>query len=959
VGHHTRTTRRASTGSARRRWAVAAGGTALFLGVSATTAPLVLAEEPPQQALQSVTVDLGTDGSVTALSSTRISRPEDAAQRDDDAGTTTETVALDPAQNAGDLPVRITTSWRHDGEVGTDLAALRGVSGRVQVDVTVQNTTVHPERFQYDAGGAPRDSYALVATPMTVVASATLPAGAGAGLVRPQPGATEPGTTNGVVSSDGAATTVQWATLLAPPRLSATTTFSLVQDATDFQLPELRLTVQPGLATDTSIASLVGTTFGGSAALVGSENNTIGLIADVNATLAEVVDSLQTVRETLVVNAGQVGEAATASLASTADSVDAASAAVLGNLRTLDASVGATVDATNGQAVGALQGSVQGVLDYFGTPPPDPAVAVPSGTCGTPAQATEQAPTLLGQLATVSRQLRELGAASGDCVEQLRGTLRDSIGDAAQCADPAVAPALLVCRLTTAGGSLVDLAADLSIDAQAVLDTLDQQAVQRVGAELGDVVGAVQQLQAAGATVAAAADAGASEDLLDALDRLGTLLDTATPGRDDLADRTADLAEELEQLADLADDRIDALRDDAGSVTAQLTRVAESICDLDLAAGTTAAEQAADLRLLVDGSTCDPATVPPTPPVTDTGDPDFRTPLTARVTEDVQAWEDVLASVDAAAAGSNPDGAAARLAAVRTALGDVQDDVDLVGRLAGGGTKADGALADAVADLTDTLDALYDGSLGEFRCGDVLAPGAPALNALAGEFGALDCDQDDLATRLTALLQGAADQIRTQGVDDVTGAARAAAAAGSAADEQLSGLSQALLTELGSAADRQAEQGEAVVATQRARLAATQAAAAQDLDASAQEAVGRLAEQVAAASGQQTAASAALQAQLQKVLIDLGSASQGRGLLGVMQDSAGQAGVRTEQVQATSSAAAAFRGVRLTELADAQLEQQQLTRSLQSAQQFPSFGDDLPDGSTSSSVFVFRIGGGS
>ncbi len=45
---------------------VTAGCTALVLGASAGTAPLVLAEEAPQQALQAVTVELGTDGSITS-----------------------------------------------------------------------------------------------------------------------------------------------------------------------------------------------------------------------------------------------------------------------------------------------------------------------------------------------------------------------------------------------------------------------------------------------------------------------------------------------------------------------------------------------------------------------------------------------------------------------------------------------------------------------------------------------------------------------------------------------------------------------------------------------------------------------------------------------------------------------------------------------------------------------------
>ena len=77
-----------------------------------------------------------------------------------------------------------------------------------------------------------------------------------------------------------------------------------------------------------------------------------------------------------------------------------------------------------------------------------------------------------------------------------------------------------------------------------------------------------------------------------------------------------------------------------------------------------------------------------------------------------------------------------------------------------------------------------------------------------------------------------------------------------------------------------------------------------------------------------------------------------------MQNSAGQAGVRTEQVAQTNRTAASFGGVRMAELADAQLEQQQLARSLQAAGQFAAFGEDLPSGSSSSTVFVYRLGGG-
>src|SRR3712207_4529130 len=118
--------------------------------------------------------------------------------------------------------------------------------------------------------------------------------------------------------------------------------------------------------------------------------STIGLIANVNATLAQVTDSLETVQQTLSVNAGQVGAAATSALTATADSVDVAMASLMTDLKALDDSVGATVSSTNGRAVSALDESVRGVLDFFGTPSAAQGPVAPSA-CGD--QSADQPPS--------------------------------------------------------------------------------------------------------------------------------------------------------------------------------------------------------------------------------------------------------------------------------------------------------------------------------------------------------------------------------------------------------------------------------------------------------------------------------------------------------------------------------------------------------------------------------------
>ena len=891
-----------------RRWGVTAGATAVLLGTAAVAAPVVFAEEQPKRALQAVTIALANDGAVTGLTSTLVSRDEDGESP------RTTSRALNPVEHAGDLPVRVTTSWRHDGRVGTDLSDVEGVSGRVEVNVTVQNTTMRPERFRYDAAGVARESYELVTTPMTVVASATLPKDSAGQLVQPQAGSTEPGTTNGVVSTDDETTTVQWASLLAPPRMAPSTTFTLVQEAEEFQLPQIDLAVQPGLATDNSVARLVSDVFGGSAALVGAENNTIGLIAEVNATLAQVTDSLATVQETLSVNAGEVGAAATTALTATADSVDVSMQALMADLRALDDSVGATVQGANGRATSALDQSVQGVLDFFGTP--DEAQGPVAAGCGDQAVAEAPATTLLGQLSTVSRQLRGLASASGDCVTDLQASLRQTIGVAGECADGQTS---LVCALEEADTGLTAVATEVKARGSEITDALSALGIDGVDTRIESVEKEVLSLQAATRGLIAAG--GSTPSGLTG--KLGQL--TTSIGRALEAFRVDDgLLESLTSLESL----IAAQGSATGSpARAQLAELAQQVCDMQTADPALVLQRDA-LRLAIDGATCLPgATVPNPAPA--------QSLLGKLQAENAAALAPVRALID------QIEGVDELLGGIQQSITGLPTDVE---------GAVDGELTRSAQTLLDQLTELYEPNL-------TAGEEPPPLNALRNSFAALESNRDGVATSLQQVLTDAADGVQTEAGKYVGDAMTGAGTARDAADVSLGTLAEDLDVRLNGSADQQLEQGRAVVAAQTARLQAVEAAAQQELDAAAQEAVGRLAEQISAATTSQTAAADALQAQLQKVLIDLGSAAEGRGLLGVMQNSAGQTGVRNEQVQETSADAASYRGVRLAEVADAQLEQQQLARSLQAAQRTGAFAEDLPAGSITSTVFCFRIGG--
>ena len=198
--------------------------------------------------LQSVAVDMSPDGTLTKIGGTVV--------RDDSGEAKTTDESYSPSRVNQQLPVRVLTAYRTKDRSGTDLSDLKGYSGKVRIDLTVQNLTVHPENLTYDVDGFSRTQPALVGAPLTLIASAALKGTKAASVVTGDHGAHS--ATNGVLSQAQDGTTqVQWATILAPPQLDSSATLSLVLNAKDFSVPDFNLSVQPGLVTDPSIGNLI------------------------------------------------------------------------------------------------------------------------------------------------------------------------------------------------------------------------------------------------------------------------------------------------------------------------------------------------------------------------------------------------------------------------------------------------------------------------------------------------------------------------------------------------------------------------------------------------------------------------------------------------------------------------------------------------------------------------------
>ncbi len=386
----------------------------------------------PSRVLQTVDTTLTTNGAVNAISDTTISV---AGKR-----SSSKTVDHDVKDAAGDLPLRITTQYTTDKRSGTDLADLDGYSGRVEIDVTVENLTVRSQDLTYDVAGASRSTPALVGAPFSVAASTVLDG------VAPDRIVTESvdggAATDGVVSTNASGdAVVQWGRLLAPPTSGASSTLHLVADVRDFSTPAIDVAAQPGLTTDLSTSGVMNGAFGSETdSELALQRRTIDLIAQVNEVLAraggtitEVRTNLESTSETLGVRTAERLQESSASLASTMQSLS-------GELGSLNGDLGSTVQATQSTVLQQQLQQTTGSLDALlgDTSAAAPAPVLDGEGCAAVPQTGTAGSSVYGNLLRVSAQLEGYAEASEACKQEVTAQLAAAVGpeqpDEASCA---------------------------------------------------------------------------------------------------------------------------------------------------------------------------------------------------------------------------------------------------------------------------------------------------------------------------------------------------------------------------------------------------------------------------------------------------------------------------------------------------------------------------------------------
>ena len=901
-------TRSARQDARRRVLALSAASTVGVLFVAAaspglataSTVPTADEPAPDQRVLQSVAVTMGPDGTFTGIEGTTVSRAEGA----DEASSATRTYS--PQDAVGELPVRVLTAYRTDEGAGTDLSDLAGYTGRVQIDLTVQNLTMVPKTVEYDVDGASRSRAALVGAPLTVVASTVLEGADASSVVTPSSKSTA-AATNGVLSqaSDGT-TQVQWATILAPPQIGPSATLSLVVDAQDFTTPSFDLSVQPGLVTDPSVGALVDAAFRpGDSSERKLQARTIELVGEVNTVLARAGQTISKVRSTLDASAETLGTKTVADLESSATGVASSMQGLDGSVKSLGRDLSSSLESTRSSALQQLLQTVRTLDSMLGdtSMKPQPA-AVRGDGCAVDVAAPRSASSVYGNIVQVAGQLSGFARATDSCKSTLQSSILRSVGPEKPDDRSCVGSESVTCALYGARASFGKISQNLIEGGDKALTALEPARVQ-------DAVDASNTLsQGVDAVDLARAELPTGRGKLGRvnLKPVKTAIATAAAG----VDAVAGVLDGIHGVAVASGARV-------ATMVQQNEKLAADICVL-AQDGSLDPAKAETLRSSLVSTNCDGTAKPPAQT------------MAGMLVEQTDAWASVAdrsdsSSGDAAAALADLRG---RIAAVTTALEALGDEA------AGEGDT----VGEAIKRLNDQVDLLTRSRTAVVE--KVEAVAEQQASAIADVREAFRRAAEDASENVNATVDPQIRQVTRNSTESRE-------ALGRMFDQSASGLT--------SAAGKIARDGAVTLEKQKKSFTQEQAAAGHRISDQVEQGLAGIATGVTSSTRDMEAAGALLTQDLNRVLLDLGDREvNGSGLLGAMTTGAATARSADYQLALATDTTTSYANVRSADIGGLLLRQAQSDASLQMAAALPAFGVDLPAGTDHRTVYTFHIG---
>ena len=919
------------------------------------------------RSLESIDIAVSPSGAVTAVSGTTVSVSPDGRR----AAAGTRTYA--PRDVAKDLPVRVRTAYRTADGAGTDLSEIAGYTGRVTVDVFVENLTVKPQSLTYDVAGTSRTRTALVGAPLTLSAAVSLDADPDSVITA---SSDAQGVTNGVLSRTGdGKSQVQWAALLAPPQLGATADLRLVVDAVDFKVPEFGLSVQTGLITDPSVQGLMDAAFrtdtGSQLALTTS---TIEALSQVNESLAKAHAIVDRVSTTLTGNAGTIGTQTLADLTSSSQSLSSSMQSIGTDLSGLTQTLTQTLTSTQSSATSQLlqvvntasaimgdtsrpaqvpsleslgcqaqPGAGPTAQALVGSQAPTPAGAAgPGDAAGAAGPAAAQADSgngVYGSVNRVSGLLQAYAQANDDCKAAVQAQLSEALGDAdtSTCAQGSVSA---TCSLAAAQQQVNAAVASLGEQANAVTAALQPETradVLTSSTALGEKVTGVET---ALNRLAPSEGGEGTGDLSTETEALNQAVNALTPGVDALvstldgihSSATAAQANNTTargQIADAARDlctEIASAKDPALLQQAR-ARLTSTPCP---GAGGGAADKPADDKPDGGGAADDkPA-----------DKPDDGSSADAALSAQSTSLEQIVTASDT----TTPGGATKKdVDAVRAAVADVVAARDAI-VLAVDGAPDDPSKPSLSGSLKDLRTAVTD-----------LRSGYDALSASVDK---LDRDQTAAAAGVRTAFDKTAKET-TDAVSTTVGtqirligaqAGTSRAAVGASFDAATSGMR--------ASADGITSDSARTIQEQTAQIQDQAAGSSAALSSQVEGSLTSMTQGLTGSVVDIEAARSLLTSDLDRVLLDIGSPDgSGTGLVGIMYSSAALTGSAGYQVAAANQAVAAHGAVRAQDMEGILLQQAQVKASLQAQSRVNGLAAPRPAAEQRTVVYSLRVGG--
>lgn len=942
--------------------------------------------------LRAVDVTMSGDGTMTAVRATSITTRSNRSS-------SSSSDEFSPSETADDLPARVTTSYRTADSSGSDLSELNGYSGKVVIDVSIENLTLVAQQVSYDMDGNSYSTSALVGAPLTVVASASLE-GTGAGDVIVEG---DGDTTNGLVSMDSdGRTQVQWADLLAPPMMPASADLRLVVDAKNFSSPDFSISVQPGLATDSSSNSLLDAS-SQMRAQMDLEERTIELAAQVNQVLAQTSSTIQDVRSSLDTSAETIGAQTLSDMQSNAQNLSGAMTSVGSQLDGLKGELQSASAQSSSQTLAQLTSSVEAMSAMLG----DTSGAAPDGR-STSVYATVQ---------NIAAQLQAYADAGDDQRESVRAALEAAIGPSEPNEENCPAAATPAAPQPTSGAS----GPTGDETPQGTPSSKAPSSGAAVGQEAGD--GQSSRPSEASATGSASSEAlPATCALYQGQQSLNAAIsDFTTAARsavDGLKGSAQDTAQQASSLATAAGGALaqantvvgdvqavkNALPDDSARVDPATPQVAALGANIDAlntritALGTAidaakakadagkASNDSASARLgdvtkqVCQMSAADRAKLMPLLSTKDcngdaqTGDAQT-TSVEALLADEGATWGDLSRTLDR---NDTTGGAGKALSDATATYQQLRSDYDALtagGQAGGAASASPTSPSPSTGSASPSPSSTATGNAGG-QAGDGELDAAMArLTDSAGEMQRQSSSLDDMAAELSSTAEKLNHSVNAfdgqpSALEQAISAAELAQKNGDGAlDEQIrrigsakDGSGQSADQDVfdRSALDQQAQQmtdqAKSTIDAQNQQLANGYTQAQQSMDSATQQAQQSVADSVDQSAADLAGANALLGDDMAKLLADIGDPeAAGSGLLGSLGKNAALAQAADTQLAVASGTMTGYANVRSADLGGLLLRQAQTSAALERLDALPLFQMRKPSGGTTGSVYTFSI----